>query len=111
MSFRSLITQNNEQRFLLFLVLCLAVAVRLQYPHQTDYDSYWIHGMSESIDTYGYAKWVFHPASLFGYYPLSYPSGLMFLLDVISSLTGLSMDHTILTTGIFSGIFATLCTF
>jgi hypothetical protein len=104
--------KSKVREYLLILILILiTIVVRLQYTHQTDFDSYWIHGMAESINTYGYAKWVFHPASLFGYYPLSYPSGIMFFLAFVNEITGLGMDATIQITGIILGILGTLLVF
>ena len=101
---------KNEMILVLLLVIT-GLAVRLMPTNQTDFDSFWIHGMSESIKIYGFAQWVYHPVSLFGYYPLSYPSGLMFFLALVSELTGLTMNATILVTGIFFGIFTTLMVF
>ncbi|MFH0876268.1 MAG: hypothetical protein V1859_10105 [archaeon] len=89
------------------MLFIVSVIVRFVYTYPPDFDSYWIHAMSESVNISGYAKWVFHPASLFGYYPLSYPSALMFFLAFFSGITGLTMHNTIFFTGIFTGIFAT----
>lgn len=85
---------------MLFLVVVVLTSFALRYPlveherYQTD--SYTIHLLSKSIVDNGYAKWIFHPLSYFGYYPLSYPSGTPFLLAELSDLTGLSMEPTIL---------------
>ena len=84
-------------------ILLLSLVVR--YPlveherHQTD--SYFIHLLSQSIVDDGYAVWVFHPLSYFGYYPFSYPSGGPFLLAEVSSLTGMSVELSILVTNCF----------
>jgi len=104
-------SNKTKEYFLLFILLLLALVIRLQFTHQTDYDSYWIHGMAESINIFGYAKWVFHPASLFGYYPMSYPSALMFFLAFFSSITGLTMKSTVLVSGIVFGLIATTVLF
>ena len=62
-----ILKNNSEKRNILLIgLLILGFIVRLLYTHQTDFDSYWIHGMAESINIHGYAKWIFHPASLFG---------------------------------------------
>ena len=90
------------------LLLVLGLIIRLGFKHPTDFDSMWIQGMAETINNYHYAKWVYHPMSLFGYYPLSYPSALMYLLAVVSTITGLSMNNTIYFTGIFFGLAATI---
>ncbi|NTV24411.1 MAG: hypothetical protein HGA85_08675, partial [Nanoarchaeota archaeon] len=101
---------HKEILLLLFLVV-ISVAARVQFVKQTDFDSYWISGMAESITQYGYAKWIFHPASLFGYYPMSYPSALMFFLATFSGLTGLGMEQTILVTGMTLGVLGTFLVF
>lgn len=90
-----------SRRTTLLLLLTLAVlSVAIRYPlvdherYQTD--SYFIHLLSQSVVDNHYAVWVFHPLSLFGYYPLSYPSGAPFFLAEFSSLTGLSVEVSIL---------------
>ena len=84
--------------FLLIALLILSIAIR--YPlvehERNQTDSYFIHYLSESIVTRGYAVWGFHPLSYFGYYPFSYPSGVPFLLAEVSSLTGLSIELSVL---------------
>lgn len=96
---------------LLVLLLLLALIVRIGFNHPTDFDSMWIQGMAETINSYGYAKWIYHPMSLFGYYPLSYPSALMYFLAVVSAISGLSMNSTIHFTGILFGLVATMYVF
>ena len=87
----------------------ILISIALRYPlveherHQTD--SYFIHHLSDSIDSDGYAKWIFHPLSFFGYYPLSYPSGVPFLIAEFSMLSGLSIEACIL---VFNLIIASL---
>ena len=101
---------NKEKLLLLFLII-LTIVVRTNFEHQVTFDSFTNHAMAESISIHGYAKWILHPASLFGYYPLSYPSGLMYLLSVISTISGISMDYTILFFSIFIGISSVLALF
>ena len=92
---------------LIMLLVILTVAVRLGNDHQTDFDSYWLHGMAESIQIHHSALWVFHPASLFGFYPMSYPSGTPFFLSVFSELSGISMNQTIFVSSILLGLLIT----
>lgn len=95
--------QRRTVYLILASILLLSLVVR--YPlveherHQTD--SYFIHLLSQSIVDDGYAVWVFHPLSNFGYYPFSYPSGGPFLLAEVSSLTGLSVELSILVANCF----------
>lgn len=104
------ITERSKHILFIILLIILTVLVRLQSDHQTDFDSYWLHAQAESIQLHGSALWVFHPMSLFGYYPLSYPSGTMFFLAATSALTGLSMNLTVLVTSIFVGLLMVLLT-
>ena len=89
---------------LVILLILLTVIVRLGNDHQTDFDSYWLHGMGESIELHGSALWVFHPASLFGFYPMSYPSGTPFFLATFAELTGLDMNTTVFVTSVILGL-------
>jgi len=69
-------------------------------------DSYFIHFLSQAIVDDGYAQWAFHPLSYFGYYPLSYPMAVPFLLAELSELTGLSIEVSILVANIcFAAVF------
>lgn len=84
--------------FLLLAILLVSIAIR--YPlvghERNQSDSYFIHMLSESIVSSGYAKWTFHPLSYLGYFPFSYPSGMPFLIAEFSMLTGLNLESTIL---------------
>jgi len=55
-----------------------------------------MHLYSKSIVDQGYAKWTFNPLSYLGYYPLSYPSGVPFLLAEIAEITGTDIELSIL---------------
>lgn len=105
------ITDKKKQTILLIILLLITILVRLQTTHQTDFDSYWLHAMGESIQIHKAALWVFHPTSLFGYYPLSYPSGTPFILATTDTLTGLGMNMNILISSIIFGILLSGFTF
>ena len=79
-----------------FLILSIAIRYPLVEHERQQTDSYFIHMLSDSIATNGYACWIFHPLSLFGYYPFSYPSGTPFLIAELSELTGLGIEAAIL---------------
>ena len=60
---------------ILFIIILLSLIIRIPFtPHEIGNDSFYVHSMTHSIIQEGYAKWVIHPASLFGLYPYSYPS-------------------------------------
>ena len=99
--------KKSTKIIIIALLIILAVIVRLQHTHQTDFDSYWLYGQGESIQIHKSALWVFHPASLFGYYPLSYPSGVPFFLAMFSTMTGIDMNTTVLITSIILGLLIT----
>jgi hypothetical protein len=94
---------------LAFLIL-LNIILRLPTtPHQhIGAESFFIYGLAESISTYGYAKWIIHPLSVFGYYPYSYASAVPLILSEMSQITGLSMEWTIWMFCIIEGILAAL---
>lgn len=79
--------------FLLMLNLAFRYPVT---PHEIGHDSFFIHGLANSISTSGDIKWALHPTSLFGLYPMSYPSGFPVALSITSQLTGLDMEIVIL---------------
>lgn len=93
--------RSIQNRVILLLLLSiLFVSFVLRYPlveherHQTD--SYYIHMLADSIIDNEFAIWVFHPLSLVGYYPYSYPSAIPFLVAESSEMTGCSVEVTIL---------------
>ena len=99
----------------LLLVVLALLSIAVRYPlvehERNQTDSYSMHNMSQSIVDYGRAKWVFSSLSLIGYYPFSYPSGVPFLLAEVSSLTGLSVEVTILLVNSILGILFALGVF
>jgi len=90
---------------LAFLVL---LNIIIRYPttsHKMGVDSFFIHGLANSISANGYAKWAVNPLSLFGLYPYSYPTAVPYLLSGVSQCMGLNMEWTIFLVAIFIGIF------
>jgi len=94
---------------LLLLLAIILVSLAVRYPlvehERLQTDSYYIHGLSDSIVSEGRAAWTFNALSYVGYYPFSYPSGVPFVLAELSLLTGLGVDVCIL---LIDGILATL---
>ena len=62
--------------------------------------------MVNSLNEYGYARWILHPLSLFGNYPGSECSALQFLLSGIFQCTNLDMESVIFLYCIFIGCFS-----
>jgi len=90
----------SRKTVLLLLLTLILIAVALRYPlvehERFQTDSYFIHYLAKSIGDEGFARWTFHPLSYVGYYPVSYPSGMPFVLAELSELTGLSIELSVL---------------
>src|SRR5659263_25286 len=90
---------NISKRNLIFfwiLLIILNVIMRLPVtPHEIGHDSFMIHYISESISTYGHAKWWLNPLSIVGLYPFSLTSALPFLLSGVSQSLSLDMEYSI----------------
>lgn len=83
-------------------------AIVLRYPmvehERYQADSYYVHVLAGSIADEHRMKWALSPLSYFGYYPLSYPSGIPMVLAEASEMTGLSVETCILIFGWLIGI-------
>ena len=93
---------KKVQYLLLLFLLLLNIVIR--YPttsHEMGIDSFFIHGLANSISANGYAKWVVNPLSVLGLYPYSYSTGVPYLLSGISQSTGLNMEIVIFILGLF----------
>lgn len=90
----------SKKVVLLLLGAFILLSIALRYPlvehERFQTDSYTIHYFAKAITDDGYAVWTFHPLSYFGYYPFSYPSGVPFLIAELSSMTGMSIELSIL---------------
>jgi hypothetical protein len=64
--------------------------------HEEGSDSFLIHTLANTITNFGYAKWIIHPWSYFGFTPLSYPCAVPYLISGISQTTGTDMETSIL---------------
>ncbi len=85
----------------------------LRYPgnHELGYDSFFVHTLAQSIVSTGQAKWAFSLFSYFGWYPLSYPSGVPFQLAAMSELSSLNVEATILLLSLMLGLVGILNAF
>jgi len=106
----------SQRTITALLLILILVSVGLRYPlldhERFQTDSYFIHGLSQSIVDEGMAKWTITPMSYLGLYPISYPSGVPFLISEISIMTGASVEVSILLLNILLGVmfcFVLLC--
>ncbi|MCW4026861.1 MAG: glycosyltransferase family 39 protein, partial [Candidatus Bathyarchaeota archaeon] len=96
---------------LVLVLLNIVYRYPLQMTHEAGADTTFIHTLASSVANEGSARWVLNPASLFGLYALSYPSGVPFLLAEFSDLSGLSIEGSILVFGMVMGIIGSLGAF
>lgn len=101
----------SRKTILLLLLTLVLITVVLRYPlvqhERFQTDSYFIHYLAKSIGDEGFARWTFHPLSYFGYYPVSYPTGMPVVLAELSALTGLSVELSVLVADmLLAGLFA-----
>jgi len=97
---------SRKRKFELFaLLVMLNIILRFQIvSHEIGADSFLMHIMVNSLNEYGYAKWLLHPLSIFGLYPASYTSTMQFLLSGISQCTGMEMRWIIFLYCMFIGL-------
>ncbi|WP_321430933.1 hypothetical protein [uncultured Methanolobus sp.] len=95
-------------KFKLFVcLLILNFIVRNQaVSDELGVDSFLMHAMVNSINEYGYAKWILNPLSFVGLYPGSYTSSMHFLLSGLYQSSGLDMRISIYLYCIFIGFFS-----
>lgn len=89
--------EKNQEYILLGGLILLNILLRVPFiPHEFGADSFFIHTMANQIVEYETAPWIIHPLSFFGLYPLSNASVVPMLLAVLSFVSGVGMEHTIL---------------
>ena len=96
------------------LVASVSLSIIMRWPtssHETGIDSFFIHNLANSIYTFNEIKWDANLLSYFGYYPLSYPSGVPIILAELSLMTGIDIECLVLLLSFFSGIIATIASF
>lgn len=90
---------------LIGFLITLTIAFRYPIiPHHYGSDAYLIHGMAHSISINKFAAWIIHPGSVYGLYPLSYPTGIPFILSAVSQCTDLSIESIILILSMIFGL-------
>lgn len=104
---------SKRVNYLLILFLAM-LNVALRYPkvqHELGADSFVIHILSNSITQYHYGKWILHPLSYIGLYPLSYPSAYPYLAAGVSLSSGIDVESSILTISIAIGLIGVFSTY
>lgn len=100
---------RHAQYALIGFLITLTIVIRYpSIPHHYGIDAYFIHGMAHSISINHFASWIAHPSSFYGLYPLSYPTGIPYVLSALSLCTGVEIESIIL---IFSMLFGLLGAF
>lgn len=97
-----------------FLGAIAFLSVLLRYPtteHEIGVDSFFIHNLATIITTQGQARWLMDPLSLFGLYPMSYPSADPFLLAAFAQMVGVSVETAILFISLALGVFGVFVSF
>lgn len=105
---------RSARSTLAFLAALCIMDVVLRYPvtdHETGIDSFIFHGMATSLIARGMATWILTPLSYFGLYPLSEPSGSVFLIGSVHLTAGLTIELSILVVDIAVSILGTLGAF
>ena len=87
----SLTTKQKALLLILLVVTIILFTTYYNYPYHPDH--YSIGQYSYMVIEKGYAPWVLHPSSLFGYYPLSVPSALEYFAAVLYNLSGLDLPE------------------
>lgn len=104
-------SKKNKILIILSLII-LNIVIRIPViPHEMGMDSFYLHSLATTISSFGYAKWIIHPASIFGLYPFSYPSSLPIALSGISQSSGIDIEYCLLFLDIILSIFALLSTY
>jgi 4-amino-4-deoxy-L-arabinose transferase-like glycosyltransferase len=97
-----------KKKISIIIIILLTIVIRIpSFPHEQGMDSFYIHSLSSDIKADGYSKWIASPISIIGWYPYSYPSGTPYLLSIISLVSDINLEKTIL---LFSTIIAIIGT-
>lgn len=96
----------NKSAFILYsclIILHIVLSFQVVH-HEIGVDSFGIHILANSINEFGYAKWIISPLSFFGLYPLSYTSTVPYLISGLSQVTGMEMETVIFVYCLILGI-------
>jgi len=100
--------KNTNYMLILFLVILSFILRYPRTPHSVGIDAFVMQGLANSIVRDGFAAWIIHPLSYMGLYPLSYPSGNIFLPAGVIVLSGESSEVSILVLSFLMGTIGVL---
>ncbi len=84
---------------LILFILMFSITIRFPYyyySHETGADSFFYHRMTNVLLTFHKSTWFLHPLSLWGLYPYSDSPAAPFYVAEFSSLSGLSVEISII---------------
>jgi len=89
---------NRKLVFILLLIFLFSLTFRIpiQGKYPKGYDTYTSYKLSTDIKQKGYIGWVLNPLSLTGFIPISYPTGGILLLSILSTITETSIPIAII---------------
>jgi hypothetical protein len=94
------------------LILFLSIlSILLRFPgtsHSVGIDAFVMQGLANQIVEDGYAAWIVHPLSYLGLFPLSYPSGGIFLPAGLAVMSGYQSEVSILPLSMLMGLIGVL---
>ncbi len=100
--------KRTNYMLILFLIALSFILRFPRTPHSMGIDAFVMQGLANTIADNGYAAWIIHPLSYFGLFPLSYPSGGIFLPAAIVVLSGYSAESSILVLSFLMGLIGVL---
>lgn len=94
---------------LIFFLIVLSFILRFpSTPHSMGIDAFVMQNLANTMAHDGFAAWIMHPLSFLGLYPLSYPSGGIFLTGNVIVLTGASSEVSIMILSFLMGLIGVL---
>ncbi len=100
--------KNTNYMLILFLMILSFILRYPRTPHSVGIDAFVMQGLANSIVREGFAAWIIHPLSYMGLYPLSYPSGGIFLPAGVMILSGESSEVSVLILSFLMGTIGVL---
>ena len=92
-------TKLHTVILLILFILMLSITIRFPYyyhSHEAGSDSFFYHRMTNVLLTFHKVTWFLHPLSLWGLYPYSDSPAAPFYVAEFSSLSGLSVESSII---------------
>ncbi len=100
----------NRMLFLLLIV----VNIVMRYPlaaHEGGMDGFFMHATAYQLIIHEQGHWLIHPYSYLGFYPLSYPASMPFLLGSITTASFIDVELSVLLLGMVMGILSAFSMF